>query len=130
MYTFTLIIRAAPYASTSARTALGFANAVLASGNSINCLFFQDEGVLNAGSHSTPPQDEPNIPQAWATLISSYDIDAVVCVASALKHGIVDTVEANRYELKGSTMHPSFVIGGLGSLVDACSTAHRVLHFS
>ena len=43
-------------------------------------------------------QDETNLQTAWEKLIEEHDLDAVACVTSALKRGIIDSQEANRYE--------------------------------
>src|SRR5690606_13664392 len=95
---FSLVIYGAPYASESAATALHFARAALAAGHGIQRLFFYQDGVHNASSLVVPPQDEADIPRAWQALIREHGIDAVVCVASALKRGILDAGEAERYD--------------------------------
>jgi tRNA 2-thiouridine synthesizing protein D len=77
-----------------------------------------------------PPQDEFHLPRAWQNLIERHSIDAVVCVASALKRGIVDQAEAQRHVLTGSNMLPGFTVGGLGLLMDAFANADRVVHFA
>ncbi|MND01677.1 Sulfurtransferase TusD [compost metagenome] len=63
-------------------------------------------------------------------MIAQHGIDAVVCVASALKRGILDEKEALRYDAAGSSLAPGFVISGLGQLVDATLKADRVINFA
>ncbi|MAM72069.1 MAG: sulfurtransferase complex subunit TusD [Gammaproteobacteria bacterium] len=128
MQSFTLVIYASPQ-SPSSMTALNFARALLASGHSLYRLFFYQDGVYNACSFQVPPQDEIDLPAAWQALVQEHEIDAVVCVASALKRGIVDTAEAERYELAAANLREGFVISGLGQLIDATLNSDRTLNF-
>ena len=130
MATFAVVIQGAPYSSQAAHSALLFCEAVLASGHRLQRLFFWQDGVHNASALCTPPQDERNLPRAWQQLIAAHGIDAVVCVASALRRGIVDAGEARRYELNASNLLPGFVLGGLGQLVDAHLQTDRLVTFA
>lgn len=130
MSTFAIVVRGAPYSSQAALSAYHFCTAVLAAGHSIQRLFFYEDGVLNASASIVPPQDELDLPRAWQTLVQAHAIDAVVCISSALKRGVVDAAEAERYGLAGGSLLPGFVIGGLGSLVESCVQADRVLNFA
>jgi tRNA 2-thiouridine synthesizing protein D len=130
MSSFAIIVRGAPYTSQASLSAYRFANAVLESGHSVYRLFFYQDGVYNASAQIVPPQDEMHLPKAWQQLIATHELDAVVCVASALKRGVVDDKEAARYELACGSVLPGFVISGLGQLVDATITADRVVTFS
>lgn len=128
MQSFTLVIYAPPTAQASA-TALNFAREVLAQGHHIYRLFFYQDGVLNASSLLVPPQDEKDLAADWQTLIQQHELDAVVCVASALKRGLVDAAEAERYELPTSNLREGFVISGLGQLIDGLIQADRTVNF-
>jgi tRNA 2-thiouridine synthesizing protein D len=130
MSSFAIVVRGAPYSSQAALSAYHFCCAVLASGHTVLRLFFYEDGVLNASANIVPPQDELHLPRAWQTLVQQHGIDAVVCVASALKRGVVGAAEAQRYELPAGSLLPGFVIGGLGQLVDASVKADRVLTFA
>lgn len=127
---FSLVIYGAPYASESAVTALHFARAVLAGGHVIHRLFFYQDGVHNASALVVPPQDELNVPEAWQALVREHELDAVVCVASALKRGILDAGEAERYDKPASNLLEGFSIGGLGQLVEAALVSDRVVSFA
>lgn len=130
MTSFAIVVQGAPYSSQAPHSALRFCESVLAAGHTIHRLFFFQDGVHNASALCTPPQDEFNLPQAWQRLIAANGVDAVVCIASALKRGIVDAQEAARYELPASNLLPGFVLGGLGQLVDAHCNADRLLNFA
>ncbi len=126
---YCLVIHDAPYTSQASLSACRFAEQVLAEGHEIMRLFFFQNGVHNATALSVPPQDELDLTARWRTLVEAHNIDAVVCVASALKRGILDQGEAERYEKPGANLFPPFVIGGLGQLVEASLKADRVMCF-
>jgi len=129
MSSFTLVIHGAPYTSQAAVSALHFCRAALDGGHEVRRLFFYQDGVHNASSLIVPPQDELHIPRAWQELVQAHGIDAVVCVASALKRGILDAGEAQRYGKAAANLLPGFTIGGLGLLVEATLDSDRVLNF-
>jgi len=126
---FAIVVRSAPAAAEGSRTALHFARAALAAGHRIRRVFFHGDGVYNAASLTVVPQDEDDPGADWATLGRDHDLDLVVCVASALKRGILDPGEAQRYERGGASMRPEFNISGLGQLVDAALGADRLITF-
>lgn len=128
MQSFTLVIYGSPE-SQSSSTALNFAQAVLKNGHTLYRLFFYQDGVLNACSFNTPSQDEENLPASWQNLIQEHNVDAVVCVASALKRGIVNESEADRYELPACNLREGFEISGLGQLVDGLINSDRLINF-
>lgn len=130
MSTFTLLIQGAPYSSQASVSALHFCNAVLASGHEIYRLFFYQDGVHNASALVVPPQDELHLPHTWQQLVQTHGIDAVVCVASALKRGLLDEQEAGRYAKPAANLLSGFTIGGLGQLVDATIHSDRILNFA
>jgi len=129
MSSFTLVIHGAPYTSQASLSALHFCRALLAGGHVVRRLFFYQDGVHNASALIVPPQDELHIPRAWQELVQAHALDAVVCVASALKRGILDETEAQRYGKTAANLLPGFTIGGLGLLVEATLDSDRVLNF-
>ena len=42
---------------------------------------------------------------------------------------MLDEAEAERYEKHAATIHPAFVVSGLGQLVDAAVVSDRMLTF-
>lgn len=106
-----------------------FARAVLANGHAIERVFFHGEGSYNAAALTVAPQDEDDLSEAWAELGKQHQLDLVICVASALKRGMLDSREAERYEKAGPSMRPAFVISGLGQLTDAALTVDRLVTF-
>ncbi|ARN75526.1 sulfurtransferase complex subunit TusD [Oceanicoccus sagamiensis] len=126
---FSLLILGAPYSSQSVATALRFAQAAVDAGHNVYRIFFYHDAVNNGNALITPPQDENNIPQQWQILANQHDIDLVVCIASALKRGVMDAKEADRYEKPSHNLSDSVTLSGLGQLVDASINSDRLITF-
>ncbi len=126
---FSLVINGAPISSEAPYSALRFAEALLADGHSIYRVFFHGDGVLNATNLNVPPQDDLNIQERWQTFAEQHGLDVVVCVASALKRGIIDEGEASRYEKEHHNLRAGMALSGLGQLIDANCHSDRVVTF-
>ena len=126
---FSIVVHAPPYSSEAAGTALRFAQALLRKNHEIHRIFFFADGVHNASRLTVVSRDEDNLQEQWRELIRGHELDATVCVSSAIKRGIVDAEQADRHELEGSSMHPEFEIAGLGQLIDACMHSDRTVSF-
>ncbi len=124
---FSLAVYAPPYSSQASHTAYEFAKALLHKGHALHRIFFYHDGVHNASSLGTPPQDEFDLYQAWHNLAQQYDL--VICIAAALKRGILNSEEALRYNKPAHNINNSYSISGLGQLVDATITSDRVITF-
>lgn len=127
---FSVVILAAPGVSQGADSALRFTRSLLAQGHTVYRLFFYGDGVHNATALAAPPQDEQNLPDAWQTLIQQHKLDAVVCIAAAIRRGILDHTEAQRYSKATANLAAGFTLSGLGQLVDACAHSDRVVTFA
>lgn len=126
---FTLLIQSSPIDSQSSATALRFARALLVKGHHIERLFFYRAGVHSANRLALAPQDETNLPAQWQTFITEHELDAVVCIAAAIRRGIVNESEAARYGVIGENLSTGTELSGLGQLVTACVAADRVVTF-
>lgn len=124
-----IVVTASPASRQSAQSALSFCRAALAAGHTIYRVFFYEDGVYTGSGTTVNAQDERNLNEDWSALIGQHQIDAVVCVASALKRGVLDAGEAARYEKPAATLSASFDISGLGQWVDACLNSDRVVSF-
>lgn len=111
------------------RSAAEFAKCVIARGHSIHRVFFLDAGTVASSANSVFPQDETDPVRPWVALAELHGVDLVICISSALKHGMLDQVEANRHERPCPTINPLFTISGLGQLVDACAHSDRIITF-
>lgn len=113
----------------STRRALRFAQAVLAAGHKIVRVFFYQEGVLTASSNLVVAQDQVDIAQQWQALIAEHKLDAVVCIAAALRRGVLDQAEAQRYQRDAVNLAEGYELSGLGQLHDGLQQADRSISF-
>lgn len=126
---FSLLVLGSPYAGGSSDSAWRYARAVLDEGHELYRIFFYHEGVYLGNDLGAPPQDETNHTRRWAELAGESSTELVLCVASALKRGILDDREATRHEKTGASAHPGFLISGLGQLIDAHAHCDRLVTF-
>lgn len=126
---FSLVITGAPHSSNAPYSALRFARAALDNGHRIHRIFLQGDGVLCASTLGQAPQDLLDIPALWQAFAAEHRIDVVVCVASALKRGILNETEAKRYGKGHYNISESMELSGLGQLVDAIQQSDRVVTF-
>lgn len=126
---YTLVITGAPWSSQAPQSALAFARELLVAGQRIDRVFLYGEGVLLASALATPPSDEVNWPKQWAGFLADNAIHATVCIASALRRGIIDDTEQARYELPGNNLLEPFGIAGLGEWVEGNVKSDRVIYF-
>lgn len=125
---FAIAVYCPPHAPAS-RRALRFAEAVLAGGHEIVRLFFYQDGVYTACSAIVAPQDEIDSAGQWQRFITSHQLDAVVCIAAALRRGVLNQEEAERHERSAACINPPWELSGLGQLHDAIQSADRLICF-
>ena len=125
---FAIALYSAAHAPYSLR-ALRFAEAVLAGGHEIVRLFFYQDGVHSASSNIVSPQDEPDLAQQWAAFVSEHQLDGVVCIAAALRRGVLNEAEATRYQRSAVNLTAPWDLSGLGQLHDAIQAADRLICF-
>ena len=128
---FTLVINTAPQSlhGGTAYNALRFAQALITQGHSIYRLFFYSEGVLNLSSHAIAPQDEINLCTQWQPFIQTHNIDCVVCIAAAVRRGLLDNNEAKRHNHPFGTLAPNATLSGLGQPIEATARSDRTITF-
>ena len=110
-------------------TAYRYAKCLLDEGHQIFRVFYYGDGVLVANQQIAPPQDEDNLPELWQTLAKDHELDLVVCIAAAVKRGVLDANEAKRYEKPGANLAHGFELSGLGQLAEAIAVSDRVITF-
>lgn len=126
---FSIVILGAPYTDQAAETAYRFAAATLARGHSIYRLFFYHDGVHNASELLTLPQDELQPARRWRELIQEHQLDAVVCIAAALRRGVLNDTEARRFDKPAHNLGEGIKLAGLGELLDAAHMSDRLITF-
>ena len=125
---FAIALLAGPQ-DPAARSALQFSRAVLEAGHNISRLFFYRDAVLIASHLGVQPQDESDISVEWRHFIQDNQLDAVVCIAAALRRGVLDEAEASRWDRPSSNVAAPWVLSGLGQWVDSLQTADRAVTF-
>jgi tRNA 2-thiouridine synthesizing protein D len=125
-----LLVKGAPYSSQASHSALRFATALLARGHRLESVFFYHEGVYNAARLSAPPQDEPHLYDAWRSLHAEHGTQLLVCIAAALRRGMLDAREADRHGKSGHSVEPPFELMGLGQLIDLGQGVDRLVTFA
>ena len=118
---FTLLVLSPPDTGPGNRHALRFAEAVLAAGHELICVFFYDAGVLTALAHTEAPQEEADLRARWDGLSDATHL--IACVASAARFGLGDFEHSARFR-------SGFSAAGLGELIAACRRSHRLLTFA
>lgn len=119
----------APAHAPSSRRALRFAQAALDGGHEIVRLFFYQDGVHSASGNVVSPQDELDLPREWREFVQQHQLDAVVCIAAALRRGVLNEEEAQRYGKPAANLGAPWELSGLGQLHEAAQTADRLLCF-
>ena len=125
---FSLAIYSPPSSVTS-YSAYQFAKALLKQGHSLYRVFFYHDGVHHGSALTCNPQDELDLCSHWQALQKEYQLDIVVCIASSLKRGLINSLEASRYEKTNHNLARGIDLSGLGQWVDAAITSDRTLTF-
>ena len=92
-------------------------------------LFFYQDGVHSASSTIVTPQDDQDIAQQWATFVTQNQLDGVVCIAAALRRGVLNEDEATRYQRSAVNLKAPWELSGLGQLHDAIQSGDRLICF-
>lgn len=126
---FALIVCGPPYGTEAASLAYLFAREVIAQGHQLQKVFFYQEGVANANILTSPASDEQHLVAGWQALASEHGVELDVCVAAALRRGVVDCSEATALGLTVANVTEPFVLSGLGQLAEAALDVDRVVQF-
>ena len=126
---FSLLVLASPYSQQGGLSALKFAQTCLKGGHEIYRVFFYNEGIQNGSFLQTPQQDELNLHSQWTKLAEQHQLDLVICIAAALKRGLLNESEAKRYDKPQHNLQAPFEISGLGQLLDAQINSDQLITF-
>lgn len=118
-----------PPHSPASRRALRFAEAVIAGGHDIVRLFLYQDGVHSASANVVAPQDEQDLAAQWRTFVMTHGLDGVVCIAAALRRGVLDEQEAQRHDRPAALLGAGWSLSGLGQLHEAAQSADRLVCF-
>ena len=126
---FAIMVTGPAYGTQQASSALQFAQALIEEGHTLSSVFFYREGVYNANQLTSPASDEFDLVRAWQQLNIRHNVALNICVAAALRRGVVDDAEAARLGLASANLQPGFTLSGLGALAEASLTCDRVVQF-
>ncbi|MFT2110189.1 sulfurtransferase complex subunit TusD [Marinomonas sp. 2405UD68-3] len=127
---YTIFIQGSPLSSKACHSAYTFAKALVNSNlHTIEGVFFYEDSVLIANALAQPPRDEAHISNLWKELAEKHSIDLYVCIAAAIRRGIINESEMSRYELDQYSLATPFQLEGLGTLVQLMNTSDRTITF-
>lgn len=126
---YCLLVTGPAYGTQQASAAYQFALALIASGHQLDSIFFYREGVLNGNQLSAPASDEFDLVRAWQRVAADHQVALNVCVAAALRRGVIDGDEARNQGTEFANLQAGFTLTGLGSLAEASLTCDRLVQF-
>ena len=126
---YCLLVTGPAYGTQQASAAYQFALALIASGHPLDSVFIYREGVLNGNLLSAPASDEFDLVRSWQRMAADYQVALNVCVAAALRRGVIDETEAHNQGHGQTNLQPGFTLTGLGSLAEASLTCDRLVQF-
>ena len=126
---FALMVLGSPWSNQSVGTALRFARSAVQLGHSVERVFFYHDGIYAGNQFATPSADIPDYPREWAELADQHGVDLVICIASAVKRGVLAPSEARRHGHPSANLAIGFDASGLGQLVAATIQCDRVVSF-
>ena len=126
---YVLVVTGPVYGTQQALSAWQFSQALIEKGHKLESVFFYREGVSNANQLVSPASDEFDLVRAWQSLAEQHNTILNVCVAAALRRGVVDKQEAKALQLMAHNLQPGFTLSGLGALAEAMLTCDRVIQF-
>lgn len=126
---YTLVVTGPVYGTQQALSAWQFSQALIEKGHKLESVFFYREGISNANQLVSPASDEFDLVRAWQRLAEQHDTTLNVCVAAALRRGVIDRQEAQSLQLMVSNLQSGFTLSGLGTLAEAMLTCDRVVQF-
>lgn len=127
---FAIVVHGDGVSSEAPHLALRFARAAVSKGHRIHRVFFYHAGVNLANMLAVQPQDERDIGDEWAAFARDNGVELSVCVAAALRRGILGEQDASRYGRSSASVRAPFEIVGLGQMIEAAIEADRFLTFA
>ena len=126
---FALLVTGPAYGTQTASTAYRFALSLIEQGHRLSHLFFYQDGVHNGNGLHAPASDETDLVAQWRDLALAQGIAIDVCVAAAMRRGVLDEAEAKGIGKTHFNLQAPFRLSGLGQLAEASLTADRFVQF-
>lgn len=129
MASYSLLITQSPFSDSGHELALDFAQALLVEGHSLERVFFYQDAVYAALNNQTPTQGQSSLALRWLALKQEHEISLQVCIANAIRRGVLNHQEQQRYQASSVTLMEGFELVGLGEMASACKESNRVITF-
>lgn len=127
---YALFVHGSPFQSKACHSALTFAKAIIKSQeHQLKGVFFYQDAVLIGNRFNQNPRDEFDLQLAWQNLSKQHNIELSLCIAAAVRRGIISDQESQRYELDSSNLATLFKLEGLGTLVSLMNDCDKVISF-
>ena len=126
---FALLVTGPAYGTQAASTAYRFALSLIEQGHRLSHLFFYQDGVHNGSGLHTPASDETDLVALWRDLAVAQGIAIDICVAAAMRRGVLDETESKSAGKAQFNLQAPFRQSGLGLLAEASLTADRFVQF-
>lgn len=127
---YALFVHGSPFQTKACHSAFTFAKAILDSReHQLKGVFFYQEAVFIGNKFNQNPRDEFDLQSAWQNLAKDNGIELYLCIAAAVRRGIISKEESQRYELESESLAPYFQLEGLGTLVSLMNDCHKIISF-
>lgn len=123
---YTIILTQSPALSESHLTAQRLVSELIRHGDKIDRIFFYQDAAFIGLKSQIPGQGLQASHQGWLDLQQQQSFPLQICIANALRRGIVDETEAQRYQGL-ETLQAGFQLTGLGEIADACQSSDRIV---
>ena len=123
---YTIILTQSPALSESHLTAQCLVSELIGQGDKIDRIFFYLDAAFVGLKSQIPGQGLQASHQGWLDLQQKQSFPLQICIANALRRGIVDKTEAQRYQGL-ETLQSGFQLSGLGEIADACQSSDRII---
>ncbi|CEE90884.1 putative intracellular sulfur oxidation protein [Xenorhabdus nematophila str. Anatoliense] len=129
LLSYCLLVTGPAYGTQQASSAYQFAQALIVAGHTLHSVFFYREGVQNGNQLVAPANDEFDMVRAWQVLAAHNQCNLYICIAAALRRGVVDEQQSQELDLPAANLADGFELSGLGSLAEAMMLCDRVIQF-
>ncbi|NQZ83837.1 MAG: sulfurtransferase complex subunit TusD [Colwellia sp.] len=126
MQTLAVMVTTPPHSNLTT-TAIDYIECAIQKGIKVIGVFFYQDGVLNASSYLSLPNDEYQSIKQWQRLNKEYDLPLHICVTAGEKRGLTDEIDDQTGKKTQTNINDAFILSGLGELVELSSKADRVV---
>ncbi len=107
--------------------ALQACNELITQNQTISLLFLQNDAVFLGNRFCVMPEEEQNLNLLWHEFIIKHNLNAHICVNSALRRGILDNQYAKIYQAGAANLLKGYKMSTLSILFQALETCDRFM---